>query len=403
MKVAVISVGATGHVLPTLPIVTELVRRGVDVTYFTSANFEKTITRTGARFSPVATVLTNQGEAKDDIEKDMMAELPLRFLSEAESTIDQILPVLEREPPDVILCDALALAGRLAASALNLPRVQIFTSYAANEHFSVARHFPPVPDEHPARQAAHRLADTFTEKYGVPHMDIFEIFEGAGEMNLVLIQRAFHPAGDTFDDRFVFVGAQVGERDNSGTWTAPDDGLPVVYSSLGTLFNVWPEFYVMLAQAVRGLPLHMVSAIGTVIQPESLGELPENMTVAPFLPQLDILQKASAFITHAGTGSVMEAVYFGVPMLGIPQMDEQIATAMRMQELGLGKAIPNKALVTPELLRASLLELLENKQYAQTLATFQADMLASGGYRQAAQSIIDFVDARCAPVASDQG
>lgn len=67
MNVALITVRATGHVLPTLPVVAELVRRGVRVTYFTSANFEKIITLTGARFSPVATVLTNQGQAKDDI------------------------------------------------------------------------------------------------------------------------------------------------------------------------------------------------------------------------------------------------------------------------------------------------------------------------------------------------
>lgn len=393
MHAALITIGATGHVLPTLPMVAELVRKGVRVTYFASANFHKTIESTGAKFSPVDTVLTNQGKVEKDIARDMIAELPLRFLSEADHAIGQILPVLEADKPDVIICDALALAGRLAASYLDLPRIQIFTSYAANEHFSVSRHFPSVSDEHPARIAAHRLADTFEKTYGVPHMDVFEIFEGKGDLNLVTIQREFHPAGDTFDNTFVFVGAQIGRRENSGTWQPPASKKPLVYSSLGTLFNDWPAFYSMLAEAVHDLPVEVVSAIGTMIQPESLGKLPDNMTVAPFLPQLDILSTASAFITHAGTGSVMEAIYFGVPMLAIPQMDEQVATAMRMQELGLGTAIHNKALVTPTSLRGGLLDLIENKRYRETASAFRAKMQEAGGYERAAQSIIDFANA----------
>lgn len=91
MHISYVSVGATGHVLASLPLVTELVKRGVRVTYFTSENFRAMVEATGAAFSPVNTVLTDQGKADKDVAKDMDAELPLRFLSEGAAAVEQIL------------------------------------------------------------------------------------------------------------------------------------------------------------------------------------------------------------------------------------------------------------------------------------------------------------------------
>lgn len=390
MHLAVISIGTTGHVLPTLPFVAELKRRGVRITYFTTENLRAKVTFTGADFAPYDSLLTKP-EAQKDILKDIIAELPLRFLSEADYVIKQILPVLEKDPPDAILYDTIAIAGRLASKALGLPAVQIYTSYASNTEFSISRTWTPVADEHPARVAANKLADKFTAKYGVPFLDVFEIFENAEDLNLVLLQRSFHPAGDAFDNRYVFTGAQIAPRDNSGSWEAPAGNDPLVFSSLGTSFNNWPEFYVMLFDAVKDLPVNVVSAIGTQIKPESLGSIPKNMTVAPFLPQLDVLEKAGLFITHAGTGSVMESIWFGVPMIGVPQMPEQIMTARRLEELGFGKAFPDKNQVTSQLLRTAIEEVLKNESYRNRLAHFQKDMKNSGGYLLIADTILEFL------------
>lgn len=393
MHVAIITVGAIGHVMPSLPVTAALVNRGVRVSYFTSDFFKNTIEMTGAKFCPVTTVLTKQGQADKGVEEDMVAQLPLRFLSEGANAIEQILDVLNSDKPDVIVADSVALAGRMAACKLNIPLIMIFTSYAPSAYFSTAQKLPKVPDTHPARAEAHRLADEMTSKYGVKHLDINEIFEGVGELNIVMLQRAFHPAGDMYDDRFVFAGAQIAKRVNSGTWSAPKGGLPIAYSSLGTIFNNWPEFFKMLSKAVSGMPVHMEAAIGTAITEESLGTLAENMHVSAFQPQLDILEKASLFITHAGTGSVMEAIYYGVPMLAIPQMDEQFLTATQLEKLGLGIML-NKQEVTSELLRASIEKLLTDKSYAERLRVFKADMRASGGCELAAEAIIDFVNKR---------
>lgn len=53
MHIAIVSLGAFGHVNPTLSFVTDLVKRGVRVTYFTTQNFKNIIEPTGAKFVPV--------------------------------------------------------------------------------------------------------------------------------------------------------------------------------------------------------------------------------------------------------------------------------------------------------------------------------------------------------------
>ncbi|MBQ7360819.1 MAG: glycosyltransferase, partial [Lachnospiraceae bacterium] len=106
MYLAYITVGAIGHVMPTIPFVSELVKKGARVRYFTTENMRDTIAFTGAEFTPVDTVLTDGGKAKDDIQVDFMAELPLRFLSEADCVVRQVIPELEKDLPDAIISDA---------------------------------------------------------------------------------------------------------------------------------------------------------------------------------------------------------------------------------------------------------------------------------------------------------
>lgn len=84
IHLAIVSIGAYGHVNPTLPLTAELVRRGNRVTYFTTEAFRKEITFTGADFVPIESVITNQGKPAENVNEDLIPELPLRFLSEAE-------------------------------------------------------------------------------------------------------------------------------------------------------------------------------------------------------------------------------------------------------------------------------------------------------------------------------
>ena len=95
------------------------------------------------------------------------------------------MEVLRQDKPDAVIVDALAIAGRLAAAELQVPMIMLFTSFASNDKFSLCRHWPVYPDTHPARAKAKALAEELAAKYGTPAYDIYGIFEGKGDLNIV--------------------------------------------------------------------------------------------------------------------------------------------------------------------------------------------------------------------------
>src|SRR5699024_7519428 len=86
MHIAFVSLGAFGHINPTLALVTELVKKGVQVTYFTTEAFRTIIEPTGAKFVAVPSWMAendkhnNGGEKKED-DGGVAAAVPSRYLN----------------------------------------------------------------------------------------------------------------------------------------------------------------------------------------------------------------------------------------------------------------------------------------------------------------------------------
>ena len=398
MHVAFVSLGAFGHVNPTLSVATELIRRGVRVTYFTTEEFRKVVEPTGAKFVPVPSWMAENDpknqkkeEGKQDSGDSVAAIVPFLFLNEAGAYIDTVLDVLKADKPDAILHDFAGIAGTMAADVLKVPNIMIYTSYPSNDTYSVAESFSGIPADHPLRIAADQIAEGYTKKYGCRKMTVKEIFDGQGDLNLVMMQKRLVPNNESFGDNFVFTGVRIGERSTFGTWTAPDNGKPLLYSSLGTAFNNWPEYYPILFDAVRDLDINVFAALGA-IDPETLHDVPANVELGKMVPQLDILSQASVFITHAGMGGTGEAIYYGVPMIAIPQMDEQAITARQIEKNGLGVAFLEKNEITSESLKKAIVRLLEDPAYRNKAKEFSEDMRALGGTQASADAIIRFLE-----------
>ena len=141
MHIAVVSLGAFGHVNPTLSFVTELVNRGVRVTYFSTENFRNIIEPTGAKFVAMKSWMAendkhNEDKKDDDKggqEENVAAVVPFLFLNEAGAYIDDILAVLKEDKPDAILHDFAGIAGTMAADVLGVPNIMLYTSYPSND------------------------------------------------------------------------------------------------------------------------------------------------------------------------------------------------------------------------------------------------------------------------------
>ncbi|MGZ3615436.1 MAG: nucleotide disphospho-sugar-binding domain-containing protein, partial [Ktedonobacteraceae bacterium] len=85
--------------------------------------------------------------------------------------------------------------------------------------------------------------------------------------------------------------------------------------------------------------------------------------------------------------------YYGVPMVGIPQMPEQMMTAERIQELGLGTVLVEKTL-TVEQLHATMKAALSNADYRTNAQAMQQHLRNAGGYTRAADAIMNFAQSQ---------
>jgi MGT family glycosyltransferase len=382
--IAFLNIGMHGHVNPTLPVAAELVRRGHSVTYHTSPAFRAEIEATGA------TVYLYSGGDQPLPDPPM----PITLLEELARTAVRVLPDvltdLRRAGPDLIVHDNACLWGAVAARELGVPAASSFTTFAYNRH---------VPS--PTRGSWGLLAEAITRRgnllgylrsrwelnrrfraRGLPLLDLGNI---RAPLNLVYTSRAFQPAVEYLDQSFRFVGPSIGARPADPSFPADQLQDPVLYASLGTVFNADP-------QLLRGLATALAPLGGTVIvstgqtDPAALGALPANVLARRSVPQPDVLARAALFVTHGGMNSVNEATYAGVPMLVIPQGADQPLVARRVVELGAGLSIPTRdAAVEP--VRALARRLLDDPRIRAGAATLQVAQRRAGGYRRAADEL----------------
>ncbi|XP_064626243.1 UDP-glucuronosyltransferase 2C1-like [Lineus longissimus] len=93
-------------------------------------------------------------------------------------------------------------------------------------------------------------------------------------------------------------------------------------------------------------------------------KIPDNVRPMSWLPQNDLLAhpNVKVFITHNGNNGQTEAVYHGVPMLGVPLAGDQFGNTDRSVELGYGLKANIKT-DSPEEIASLVKELIDNPKY----------------------------------------
>ncbi|WP_424096209.1 glycosyltransferase [Moorena producens] len=175
-------------------------------------------------------------------------------------------------------------------------------------------------------------------------------------------------------------------------------GKPLIYASMGTLQNRLLWIFQRIAKACVGLDAQLVITLGGAASPESLPELPGNPIVVSYAPQLELLQKATLTITHAGMNTTLESLSNGVPMVAIPIANDQPGVAARIAWTGTGEVIP-LGKVRVEKLKNAIKRVLTEDSYKNNAFRLQEAIRRAGGVSRAAD-IIEQVVATGKPVIS---
>ncbi|MFE6895119.1 macrolide family glycosyltransferase [Streptomyces sp. NPDC057694] len=389
---------AHGHVRPTLPVAAELVRRGHRVSYATTDQFAAEVGATGAeavRYDPG--VPDFAGAAPGD-SPDWLPLALTAAIAESSALLPAIMDHFGDARPDVVAYDTtMNPAGRLLARLWRLPALEfspVFLPQRAGG-FSLAAMLRGSPqDDGPAeRPAARRFREDLTAlmaAYGAQDLTPLDFVTGFRGPRMAFFPRDFQPGGDTFDDRYVFVGPCLDPSPPAAAWQPPADGRPVVLVSLGTSYGDRPEFFRTCVKAFADSPWHAVLTVGRAgVDPAELGPLPAHVEVHRWLPHLAVLPHARVFVCQAGMGSVMESLACGTPLVMAAQAQEQRMVARRAVTLGLGTELPEGENLTAQALLDAVGSVADGPEVLTSVAGLRERIREAGGTVRAADVLED--------------
>nr|XP_013797976.1 PREDICTED: UDP-glucuronosyltransferase 2A2-like isoform X2 [Apteryx mantelli mantelli] len=125
----------------------------------------------------------------------------------------------------------------------------------------------------------------------------------------------------------------------------------IVVFSLGSMvYNLTDEKSNIIAGALSQLPQKVLWRYKGR-KPETLGS---NTRIYDWIPQNDLLGHplTKAFITHGGTNGIYEAIYHGVPLVGIPMFADQHDNIAHMRAKGAAVELDFGTLKTHDLVDA---------------------------------------------------
>jgi UDP:flavonoid glycosyltransferase YjiC (YdhE family) len=134
------------------------------------------------------------------------------------------------------------------------------------------------------------------------------------------------------------------------------DGQPLVYVTMGTVFSDTAALAAIVA-GVRDLDVRVLVTVGPHWDPTALGDQPNNVHIAQYVPQRQILPHASVVISHGGSGTFLGSVGAGLPQVLVPQGADQFLNAEAGSAAGVAIVVP-PASVAPEVMRDAVAQVL---------------------------------------------
>lgn len=268
---------------------------------------------------------------------------------------------------DLVLIDPGLPAGVLVAHELQLPTVFNVRWITSGEgHFVVAPSpisYVPTPGSNVSdrmtfaqrlKNALHYLLNVYIDRYVVsPHYDrivakylgpdvsFYHLLQ-ATDLWLMRVDFVFEFPRPTLPN-IVYIG---------GFQCKPSQALPADLEAFVEGSGEHGVILMSLGTLVKGLPLDITSEIAAAFarlpqrviwrhpgdRPDNLGN---NTLLVKWMPQNDLLghPKIRAFVAHGGTNGIYEAIYHGVPIVGVPLLFDQFENMLRLKERGAAKVL----------------------------------------------------------------
>jgi UDP-N-acetylglucosamine:LPS N-acetylglucosamine transferase len=323
------SVATHGHTYPLIPLALAAREAGHDVVFATGEQFLPALRQAG-----LGAVAAGIGVREAFSRLQVGAERP----SPAEmgalvgkvfgdivprQVVADLGPILDANRPDLVIYEGGNVGAGLAARLAGIPVVG--HGFGRESKGALSELF-----DSPLRAYAGELGVDLPDEYphvlGRPYLDIYPPSLGEPEFDAAIERIELRPVawtepGDLPD------GVRDRDRDR-----------PLVYLTLGTAFGNVD----VLRQAIEGLsrlPVDVLVAAGPTVGVADLGEVRENVRLAAWVPQAELLPYVDLVAHHGGSGTTLGALAAGLPQLFLPQGADQFINAEAVLAAGAGGRI----------------------------------------------------------------
>jgi UDP:flavonoid glycosyltransferase YjiC (YdhE family) len=257
---------------------------------------------------------------------------------------------IDRRRPDLLLVDISLTYALVAARASGIPT-------AVLGHFPYSLLLGPFG---PLLDARLGQTNTYAGELGLAPFASHQAMVESAALVLVPSYRPFETV-DTFAANVVHVGRCRAAHEQGTPWERRMPRKSLVLVGLSTSHQGQGPLLQRLCDALADLDVEALVTTGPAIAPENLRAGP-NTTVVPFVPHDRVLPITDVLVTHAGHGTVVAGMTYGVPMLCIPMGRDQPMNAERVVRLGVGVTTSPDADVST--LRSAIGDLVANEALA---------------------------------------
>jgi len=382
-KVLFLNVTTHGHVNPSLGLVDELSKRGVEVVYFSSEEFREKIEAAGAVYRPYhydLNIFKHGFDVLVDHGLDIMQD---------------ILKQIQDDSFDAVIHSIAMPFSKQLADYLMIPAVSMLAVFMGMQDFMkpdktpLAGKFKTLNDAYllEAKKIEEALAVQMPPRF-------FDLIFNVEPLNIVFTTDYFMPENERafFDEKYLLVGADRYQR-LEDTNDFPIERLKaakhVLYVSFGTIFGDFAKDIYQKVFDAFGDSEYLVVLAAHHVGLEAL-TVPDNFIVQEYIPQNEVLNYADVAITHNGLNSMNDLILNEVPFVSLPMGSDQPALADRLVELHADIRLDYQQVDSAQLKNA-----VENVQtdpdYLNNLKQIKQSFLTAGGYKKAVDAIEDYL------------
>jgi MGT family glycosyltransferase len=375
----------TGHTNPTVSVGSELTARGHDVAWVAHPEIVADLLPPGARLIAVSEPLPADAVGRATARaQGLRGAAAFQFLWEefllplARSMVPGVEAAVDEFRPDVLLVDQQALSGAVVARRRGMRWATSATTSA--EFTDPYARLPRIGEwvENALRQ--------IQRDFGVPEAAAARSDPRFSE-HLVIIFSTQALVGPQlrFPGHYHFVGPSIAgrvERLDDFPWDWFGD-VPRVLVSLGTVnADAGDRFYATVIEALGGRDLQVI-----LVGPrDRLEPVPANILVRDHIPQLAVLDRVNAVVSHAGHNTVCETLVRGLPLVVAPIRDDQPVIAQQVVDAGAGVRV-RFGRVRPPDLAAAVDNVLTRPSFREAAQRIRASFETAGGPAAAARAL----------------